>query len=343
MGRKCRAPLGNEKKDGRRAAASSYAARWRTFHDSSRADPHPAEILERSDVARCLVRARTLLRDERGRGPRAWTPVGPSGSTGDALAVDATNPDVVYAVVDHDVFKSVDGATTWARADTGIATDVRAPIVIDPTLPSRLYVAAGHSGVYATNDAAGSWSATNAGLPVGSAVAVDPAVPTTVYASVDATAIAPVGLYKSVDGGGSWNPTGLTTSARGLRDGTRVPHDAGSEGRRTGTAAGRAGLPGGRILDEPRELCDPFRSQRAVGPPPPDVRAGRPANAIGCTDGPRLVGCGATGFRRESPPHAPLDPSFSRSPAVARVPGWPSPDQNRHMVMQKQAYGRGRR
>jgi hypothetical protein len=84
-------------------------------------------------------------------------------------------------------------------------------MAIDPSAPGTLYVGTEPGmgpfmGVYKSTDAADNWAPVNTGLaaPAGTGVptvAVDPLVPSTVYAALDG-----VGVVKTVDGGANWIP-----------------------------------------------------------------------------------------------------------------------------------------
>ena len=180
-----------------------------------------------------------------------WTQIfdgQPTGSIG-ALAVAPSDPDVIYvgtgeglqrpdlAVVDG-MYKSTDAGRTWRHLGLDGAQQI-ASIVIDPADPNRLFVAAlGHPyganperGVYRSLDGGTTWSKVlfrdeNTGAVD---VALDPADPTVVYAVLWAARQGPweydngyagpgSGLFKSTDGGTTWQQVGggLPTPAEGL-------------------------------------------------------------------------------------------------------------------------------
>ena len=100
--------------------------------------------------------------------------------TGVATA-PASSSTVYVALGDYEgvaggVLKSVDGGTSWSRAQSGLPTDALvASIAVDPSDGQRVY-AATTAGVFRSIDAAATWLPLNAGLPdtVVSDVAVDP-------------------------------------------------------------------------------------------------------------------------------------------------------------------------
>src|SRR2546425_1282438 len=125
-----------------------------------------------------------------------WVSNGPEGGRIEALAVDPTSPNTVYAGTGGGVFKSTDGGGSWT--DTGLPASVFA-LAIDPTSPSTLY-AAGVGGLFKSTDGAGSWSpvSTLPDLGLILALAIDPASPGTVYAATSLP-----GGFKPTDGWGA--------------------------------------------------------------------------------------------------------------------------------------------
>ena len=175
---------------------------------------------------------------------RTWFPIAddpetgiPIGSIG-AIAVAPSNPDVIYVGTGEPdirsqhsygigVFKSTDAGKTWRFIGLA-ATRQIGKIVVDPADPDRVYVAAlGHvykanpeRGVYRSTDGGAHWTKvladTKSPENVGAVdLALDPQHPRTLYASLWATRRPPWavyappnmpggGLYKSTDGGETW-------------------------------------------------------------------------------------------------------------------------------------------
>ena len=126
---------------------------------------------------------------------------------------------VVYAATNNrGVLKSTDGGTNWAPANNGLTTFGTQPttrtLAFDPANTSTLYAAVSSfpGGIYKSVDAGANWTNSSAGLsatingqtftPGVTALLVDPASPSTVYA-----ATASAGVYKSTDGGANWSPS----------------------------------------------------------------------------------------------------------------------------------------
>jgi hypothetical protein len=145
-----------------------------------------------------------------------------------ALAIDATTtPSTVYAgTIGTDVegvFKSIDGGVTWRDANGGLLQNLSIfSIAIDPVTSSTLYAGAYDAGAYAgavfkSVDGGRTWGAANAGLPTDAAVfttlAIDPLNSSTLYAGKGNIWGGAGGVFKSVDGGGTWSDvtSGLPT------------------------------------------------------------------------------------------------------------------------------------
>ncbi len=172
---------------------------------------------------------------------RTWTPIADQGieigSIG-AIAVAPSDPKVVYVGTGEPdirnqhsygdgMYKSVDAGKTWTHIGLTDSEQI-GRIVVDPSNPNRVYVAAlGHvydanreRGVYRSTDGGRHWKKIlyNAGSPdsVGAIdLAMDPKNPQVLYASLWATRRPPwavyapsympgSGLYKSTDGGNHW-------------------------------------------------------------------------------------------------------------------------------------------
>jgi photosystem II stability/assembly factor-like uncharacterized protein len=135
-----------------------------------------------------------------------------AGGTPVALAIDPTNPSMVYAgsLVFYlecgfgtklGIFQSTDGGASWTDSQAGIGCV--SDIVIDPRNTSTVYAGSWYSGgVYKSTDGGTSWSAMGSGLPgtlFGSyvtALAIDPQTGT-LFAGSN-------GIFKSTDGGAHW-------------------------------------------------------------------------------------------------------------------------------------------
>jgi photosystem II stability/assembly factor-like uncharacterized protein len=181
---------------------------------------------------------------------RTWRPLfddQPTGSIG-ALAIAPSDPNIIYAgsgeglqrpdlSVGDGMYKSNDSGATWRHLGLRDGQQISA-ILVDPRNPNRVFVAVlGHPygpnperGVFRSSDGGETWQKVlykdeNTGAID---LAFDPANPATIYAVLWAARQGPwengawqgagSGLFKSTDGGDTWNQLtgGLPTPAEGL-------------------------------------------------------------------------------------------------------------------------------
>ncbi|MCK5804038.1 MAG: hypothetical protein KAI66_14475 [Lentisphaeria bacterium] len=147
-----------------------------------------------------------------------------------ALVMDRENPNVLYAGIGSPrrrkwgagaVYKSMDGGTNWSRVNglgTLPAKTVVSGLLIDPRNREHLYLAC-DAGVYQSFDGGRGWKPTSTGLPHTGArrLAQCAFEPDTLYLTLwspPGTNPWQGGVYKSTDGGTSWNVcnTGLKQS-----------------------------------------------------------------------------------------------------------------------------------
>ena len=182
---------------------------------------------------------------------QTWTPIfddQPTQSIG-AVAVASSDPNIIYVgsgeglqrpdlSVGDGIYKSTDAGRTWQHLGLREARQIGA-VLVDPNDPNRLFVAAlGHP--YGANDERGVYRSTDGGQSFQRVLykdentgaidlAFDPSNAQTVYAVLWAARQAPweygnaytgatSGLFKSTDGGSTWQPLtrGLPTFADGL-------------------------------------------------------------------------------------------------------------------------------
>src|SRR5258706_7978742 len=180
---------------------------------------------------------------------RTWFPIfdsQPIASIG-AVAVAPSRPDVVYVGTGEadmrsqisygdGMYKSTDAGKTWTHIGLEPTRQI-GKVIVHPTDPNVVYVAAlGHvyganpdRGVYRTRDGGATWQKVLfKGNDVGAIdLAFDPGDPQTIYASLWNTRRPPwsiyppsygpgSGLYKSTDGGSSWQQLSSGLPADGV-------------------------------------------------------------------------------------------------------------------------------
>ena len=139
-----------------------------------------------------------------------WAPSqGPDGG-GNTLAIDPTNPDILYAGGWGNVFKSTDGGGTWKDVTTEPWNRVSA-VAVDPA-HHRIVYAGSNRGVAKTLDGGRTWRMVNTGLydkvtrgRYGEGVAslvIDAHNTQTVYATKQGA------LFRTTDGGAHWRILG---------------------------------------------------------------------------------------------------------------------------------------
>ncbi|MEP6945573.1 MAG: FG-GAP-like repeat-containing protein [Acidobacteriota bacterium] len=167
-----------------------------------------------------------------------------------AIAFAPSNPSIVYAGLgDTDngyfgtgVLKSSDAGASWTRvSDASIPAQIRTTsIKVDPADPNKVYLAVSqyldpaqctsesdrrncgvNAGVYISTNGGVAWTRTLTGTA--RSLAIHPTNSQIVYATVGfgADAAAPRGLYKSTDGGTTWNialASPYTTSADSTKE-----------------------------------------------------------------------------------------------------------------------------
>jgi hypothetical protein len=136
-----------------------------------------------------------------------------------SLLIDFLRPNILYAstsridgcyYMEHLLFKSTDSGATWSDSVSPPSSGcTNFPLLtMDPTDPETLYISGDWEGPYSllkTTDGGATWSdPLGRGCCIGSAPAIDPTNPATLYGA------APSGLLKSTDGGASWSSTGLS-------------------------------------------------------------------------------------------------------------------------------------
>ena len=125
------------------------------------------------------------------------------------MAIDPSTPETLYLGTNAGVFKTADGAHSWAGQNEGLPANDRliTALGLDPSNPSTLFIGTGFNRLYRSTDAAASWQQVVDGAP-GSidALAVAPSNSLIVYRGTGINTV-----FKSTDGGDSWDSvsTGL--------------------------------------------------------------------------------------------------------------------------------------
>jgi len=139
---------------------------------------------------------------------QTWRPAsfGLSNPLVNAVAVDPTHPDLVYAGTQVGFFRSADGGGHWQTSSPVNGLKVHT-IVIDPAHPQTVFIGTA-KGIYRSDDGGARWKLLTVGLiPPNAfdfevvALAIDPVDPLQIYAAHIGVRD---GLHKTVNGGRTW-------------------------------------------------------------------------------------------------------------------------------------------
>jgi len=124
------------------------------------------------------------------------------------VLIDPQKPDTVYAATLNGLYKTADGARSWARIGRELPDQMINVMALDPSSSGTLYVA-GRQGLFKSTDDGVSWQEKNAGLVSLNirSLAIGPRDPKTLYLGTNGS-----GLYRSRDGGETWEPMPLAAA-----------------------------------------------------------------------------------------------------------------------------------
>ena len=199
----------------------------------SRAYPYndiPFEAYRRALERAVAIQNATLSTDQ-----GDWEMAGPSNVGGriTALAIHPDNPNTIYAgAALGGVLKSTNGGETWEVVSDDVPSLSVGDLTIDPSDSNRLYLGTGEAnasgdsyagtGMYRTTNGGGSWEFI--GLPnsrhIGR-IAIDPNNTQRIFVAAMGTLFGTNpdrGVYRSTDGGNSWQRVHYLTDSTGCID-----------------------------------------------------------------------------------------------------------------------------
>ncbi|MBM4117942.1 glycosyl hydrolase, partial [bacterium] len=190
---------------------------WFWFQRADAAGDIPQAALARAlDQAAAKEREGALL-----AGRAGWEPAGPTniGARVTDIAVHPTNADLAYAAMaSGGIFKTVDGGAHWAPIFDEQAVLPVGAVALDPSNPNVIYAGTGEAnaaslsffglGVFKSTDAGASWQqlGLEATRYIGR-ILVDPTNGQRVYVAASGKLFGTNperGVYRSLNGGGSW-------------------------------------------------------------------------------------------------------------------------------------------
>jgi len=132
----------------------------------------------------------------------AWKALGPFGGTVRTLTPSPSDPRVSYLTIEGEgAFRSLDGGASWVPIHRAF---VSSNVAVHPSRPGLVYLATPEHKMLKSTDFGSHWTPAERGLeqePAVTAVAVDPALPSRLYAG------GLLGFFRSTDGGASWQPS----------------------------------------------------------------------------------------------------------------------------------------
>ena len=127
------------------------------------------------------------------------------------LALDPQVPATLYAATQSGLFRSTDGAASWAPttlfAQNDVSLDPVSCVAVNPTNSATVYACA-NGQLMKSTDGGATWAGVTAALGSGiSAFALDPQHPDRLYVALTS------GIFASADGGTNWTPGTLPSSS----------------------------------------------------------------------------------------------------------------------------------
>ncbi len=138
--------------------------------------------------------------------------LGGYGIDGESVVYDPLHPDTMYAgnFGDASVYLSTDRGQTWTLRGHAGTTGNLCTVAVRPDSANILYAGTGAGTISKSTDGGATWKSVKSG---GSAeipkIVIDPRSPMVAYAAAYAGAVSATGVWKTTDGGETWNLTSL--------------------------------------------------------------------------------------------------------------------------------------
>ncbi len=133
-------------------------------------------------------------------GDNTWTTTGPYGVQIWSIVANPQNSQTLYAAGDGGVYSSSDRGDTWGISSTGLPQDVRGySLAIDPQNDLTIFLGTMSNGLFKSTNGGNSWVTTTLSIGYIRGVVFDPVNSQVIYAN------SLISVYKSIDGGISWD------------------------------------------------------------------------------------------------------------------------------------------
>jgi len=144
--------------------------------------------------------------------PDEWEPIGPNGFTGEAIAIDPQNANIIYAGGLSGLYKSIDGGINWELIGGSTLHPWVKSIAINP-MNTHILLVWFRSNIYSnyevklmrSTDSGSTWTEVLTSSVIRASVIFDSQNTQRVFANADR-------VYISTDEGISWTSTGLSAS-----------------------------------------------------------------------------------------------------------------------------------
>ena len=127
------------------------------------------------------------------------------------IGFDPKNPKIVYAAGTGDLMKSSDAGATWSRVDFGIPSPAHARVTAIHPGSGEILLGTGYSGLHKSTDSGKTWKGVGEGLREKArieSIAWDPSDARNVYVTANLKIGDEASVYRSTDGGGTFEHTG---------------------------------------------------------------------------------------------------------------------------------------